>query len=665
MSSPAEIYADIVLHDTWFDWTDKSITADTITKKIIGEVSYWDLPEFVGMEPWEIERKILFEHGRPQFAGVSKYGKDIYRHFLALMKLMFPSTDITPALADATMFFCKGIGGGNKKILNLIGSQNSGKSASGCRIPFVCLYIDPEYSICYVANPFDNAADSTVWGDIEELWDQLVEAHPNDTGKGLSEASALFPWGRKYANRMLELVPNIPKAGRIELRNIKHVGKYKGSKTRGKDVNRGFFIVDIDEINEVENMSFLTTLSNISSQDAFQAITTQNYKDPEDMGGQITEPSGAFGGPTSLEQLDVDEDAWWHSSRSSVTLRFDGLRSPNILAGRTIYPKLFKDTERIRIIDDYGIHSPEYYSQVRSFPARNDETNSVLSRAKISASRHTDAFYSMHRVAGAASFCDPAFGGRDKAVWGCGYWGPATVTNAEGNQEETELLVFKDFFHDLSLVKDAIYNDFWIDRMKAAGIDVSWVTLGSEVSYEDQIAIQCKELNRKHGVPANCFGYDFSMRPDIVSSVNRIIGFSAVAFDYNKEPEGVFLHNIKKNSEDCCKNRCTELAFLAADYFLTKQIRGGSFIEAAVTQLSRTRYETKNGKYVAEDKRAYKARWQQVSPDRRDVLMGICAMVHMRGFRQSGFGSKSHAKSAFAQLADAGHGRSKTLKRLR
>lgn len=661
---PKDPFAGVVLHDSLFDWSDPALDADAITKRIIGKVSYWDLPEFAGMKPWEIERKILFDHGRPNFAKPTRYGKPAYQHMLALMRLMFPQTDITPALADATMFFCIGIGGGNKKILNLIGSQNAGKSAAGCRIPFVCIYIDPHYSVCYVANPFDSAAESTVWGDIEELWDQLCEAHPNDTGTGYSDASSLFPWGRKYANKQLEFIPNIPKAAKIELRNVKHVGKYKGSKARGKDVDRGFMLLDIDEINEIDNMSFLPMLSNIASQDGFMAITTQNYKDPEDMGGLITEPVGTYGGPTSIDQLDPDVDAWWHSSRSSITLRFDGLRSPNILAGRVVYPKLFKDSDRVRIVNDYGIQSPEYFSQVRSFPARNDDTNSVLSRAKISASRHTDSFFTLHKISGSVSFCDPAFGGRDKAVWGCAHFGPATVQDAEGVQQQVELLVFRDFFHNLKLVKDAIYNEWWFDRMKAAGIDTSGITRDSEVSYEDQIAIQCRELNREHGVPANCFGYDFSMRPDIVSSMNRMIGFSASAFNYNLDPEGVFLQNIKKDSKDCCKNRCTELAFLAADFFLTKQIRGGSFIVGATTQLSRTRYTTVNKKYVAEGKKEYKARWQQVSPDQRDVLMGICAMAARRGFRRDVVSGGSKAPvSVFAELTSARFGWSKTSKR--
>jgi len=660
-------FQGIVLNHDRLDWDDPELDADSITEALIGSdpYEYWDLDEYSELKPWEVERKILFEAKRPNWGGTSLHGKPYYQHMLTLIKLLFPDTDITPSLADAVMFFCIGIGGANRKILNLIGSANSGKSASGCRIAFAIMYVDPEYTVVYVANPFDSASDSTVWGDIEELWDQLCEAHPNNTGEGFPESSSLFPWGRKYANRMLEFVPNIPKAARIELRNTKHVGKYKGSKTRGKDVDRGVMLIVVDEVNEIENLAFLTTLANISQQDAFFAITSQNFKNEEDMGGRLAEPRSTFGGPDSYELLNIETDVWWHSAVSSVTLRFDGHKSPNILSGRTIYKKLFKLENLQQMKDDYGEASPAYFSQVRSFPARNDETNSVLSRAKISSSRHKDPFFTILQLTGSVAFCDPAFGGRDKAVWGYAIFGTAKVTDAEGNEVIQEIIIFKDSFRVVKLTKDATYNEWWFDRLRAAGIPTAEFTKDGIVSPEDQIAIQCFEWNKEAGISPNSFGYDFSMRPDIVSSMNKVLGFSSHAFNYNLEPEGLMIQNIKKNSKDCCKNRSTELAFLASDVFLTKQVRGGNHIETAITQLSRTLYETVNKKFISEGKKEYKARWQQVSPDHRDVLMGIVGMAHRRGFRQQAVVSGGkRGSTAWEIISKRGIGKRKIGKHL-
>lgn len=660
-------FTGIQLNHDRIDWTRTDLSADSITKTLLGLHDHWDAPEFEGISPLYIERKILFDARRPNWGGVSAYGKPYWQHFCSMLKLMFPDTDITPSLADAVMFFCTGIGGGLKKIENLIGSQNSGKSAGAVRIAFGIMFIDPEYSNVFVANPFDNAADSTVWGDVEELWDQLTEHHPNTTGVGNADATSLFPHGKKYQAKQLDLVPGLPKAGSIVLRNVKHVGKFKGSKSRGKDITRGVMLLIIDEVNEIDNMAFLTTLTNIVSQDQFFVITSQNFKNEEDMGGRLTEPVGTYGGPTSFEDLELEVDIWWHSSRSSVTLRFDGHKSPNILSGKTIYPKLFKMENLQRMKDDYGEQSPDYYSQVRSFPVRGEEVNSVLSRAKISASRHRDTFFALNGQPTRVAFCDPAFGGRDKAKFGWAEFGPAYVTDGEGRQQAQELIVFREHFRSLRLVKGATYpgdGDYWAERMRNAGIDLGDYTHGAEISFEEQIAIQCREICLEQRIPFANFGYDFSMRPDIVSAVSRIMGFNAVAFDYNQGPEGVFLQNIKKDSKDVCKNRNTELAFLAADYFLTRQLRGGSFIESAVTQLSRTIYETVNRKYVSEGKKEYKARWQQVSPDDRDALMGIAGMASLRGFRSERVGrGRQGERSVWSQIAAGNKGKSRVVKR--
>jgi hypothetical protein len=656
-------YANVTLHHEKIDWSSPKLSADSITSTLIGSCAYWDHDDFEGMGPHEIEKDILFSAGRDQWHLDSPYGKPYYQHFLTLMKVLFPKTDITPSIADAVLFFCLGLG--FKKILNLIGSQNAGKSAGAVRIVFVAMYIDPEYTVVSVANPFDNAADSTVWGDVEELWDELCETWPCE---GKKDVPSLFPNGVKYANKRLEFIPNLPKAGRIELKNVKHVGKYKGSKTRGKQTDRGVMFVIVDEINEIDNYSFLTTLENISSQDAFFAITSQNFKDEEDMGGQITSPVPKFGGPENFSDLNVETDLFWHSAKASITLRFDGHRAPNILAGRIIYPYLLKQTDLNRLSESGGgEQSMTYYSQVRSFPIRGSEVTSVLSKAKTSASRHLDPHYQLQHIKGTVAFCDPAFGGQDSAVYGFCKFGMGTVLDSGGVAVDQELMVFTSHMVKLKFVNEATYNDYWFERMRAAGISTNDFVLGSEVSPEDQVAIQCAELNRQNGVVASNFGYDFSMRPDIVSSMNRIIGFSTVAFDYNQGPSGVFLRGIKQESTDYCHDRVTELAFLTADLFLTKQVRGGEFIDTAIVQLQRTLHEPKNKKRKAEKKAEYKSRWQGRSPDERDVLMGLAGLAVTRGFRSDSLKNSSGngGISPFSSVLDTGAGRSRIARPLR
>lgn len=658
-----DFFADVVLHHDRIDWSDKTLTPDDITLLLLGGQDHWD-EAWSRNQAMEFEKNLLFEARRPNWGGISPYGKPYYQHMLSLGKLMFPDVDITPTLADTVMFFCMCVGGGRRKILNLIGSQNAGKSFSCSFLALVLMYIDVEASTVFIANPYDKSSDSQEWGSLLVLWYKLVKAHPNKTGTGHHDATWLFPFGKVYADRYIELMPNLPRAGKIELRGVKNEGKYRGTKGAHDDVTRGVILMIVGEINLIDNYAFLDMTANLKSQPQYLALTNQNFKDTQDLGGQITEPTGMFGGPSTFDELDIDADQWWHSAKSSITLRFDGHRSPNILLGKDIYPKLFT-LENLQTQLEGGEGHPDYFSQVRSFPVRGEESNSVLSRAKISSSRHKDSFYVMQPGATRGGFLDPAFGGRDKAKFGWSEWGRATVTDGEGNQVESELMVFRDFFRTMKLVKGATYpgdDDYWKKRMERAGIPLVEFTEGSELSYEDQIAIQVREIALEHHIPFANIGYDFSMRPDIVSSMNKIIGFMTVPFDYNQGPKGAMIQNIKKNSLDCCKNRCTELGFLAADLFLTKQVRGGSFIESAIMQLSRTTYETENTKkYLIEGKKEFKARYQGVSPDDRDVLMGLAGIAEMRGFRQAvaGLAQQPTGSSLFSRIQSTGVGRKK------
>ena len=656
-------YASIPLGFTRFDWTDPTLDAECIGMELMGYVDYHDLPEFEGMKPWEIERQILFDLGRKNWGGLSPYSKPAYEHMLVLTKLMFPQTFITPAIFDIFSFFCTNFTH-NRKGLHLIGSQNAGKSFGSCILAFVTLYIDPSHSATFVANPSLKSSDSQAWGTIKELWGELVEAHPVRKGQGDSDASALFPKGRLYRDRVLDLGGGLPKAGVIKLQSVKDEGNFRGIKAFGKDVGRGVVLLIVDEINMNKSHAFYDMIDNLQSQPAFMAISSQNYTDPESLGGRITEPTGLFGGPDKLDDLDIEDDQYWHCQKSGVCLRLDGHRSPNILANRNIYDKLFTLENRQTLKENGGEESPSYYCQARSFPVVGNADKSVLSKAKISASRHLDPFFTMKSIKEVIGFCDPAFGGQDQAVIGFSKFGQASVTEADGSIVDQELMIFDDFFHNIPLVKGAVVNEYWIDRLKEADIDINQFTLGSDISYEDQVAIGCKEWCKKKGVKSSNFGFDFSMRADCVASFYKVFGPAVQAFDYNAKPEGTMLQNVKKNSEDYCKNRNTELHMLAADLFLTKQVRGGGFIGTAITQLSRTHVATignaADAKKLTEDKKTYKDRWSGKSPDHRDVLCSLAGLAIRRGFRQAQItGGQTNGKSIWSKISALGIGQSK------
>ena len=628
-------FKDFKLHDTLFDWSDESIDANFITRSLMGSVSYWNNPEFgrlhddegkvirEALEPYEIEKEILFEAGREAWGFTSIYGKPYYMHFLTLMGLLDDQTDITPSIADCVQIFCMSFTYGIK-VINLIGSQNAGKSAGSVRICFCCFYIDPEYTSIYVANPFNNTADSTVWGDVLEMWSNICRTHPHPDKE---DATYLFPRGFVYRDKLITAVPNIAKAGFIKLQDPKKESKFKGGKTaKGEDATRGLILHVIDEVNEIGDFAYLNVLPNLSSQN-FVCLTSQNFKSEDDLGGMLCQPIVRYSGDKqSYADLEVDEDYLWSSDYRSMTLRFDGKRAVNLLAKRVIYSYLFKQEDWDRLAES-GMQSDTFFSQARSFPVRGEDTDKILTKSKLSGSQYRDSWFTLTGHHTKVSFCDPSFGGRDKALWGFASFGPAMVKDPQGNSREEKLFVISNHFVKLKFVKDAIYNEYWVDRMVSSGIPIQGITMGSEVSVDDQIAIQCAELNYRYGVSGNHFGYDFSMRPNVVTAMNKFVGFNSKAFDYNILPEGYYMESYKQDTSDFCKDRITELCYLTADLFNTRQFRGGDFCKEAIVQLCRTAVTTVNKKKKAMNKREYKKDWRGISPDDRDTILGLVGMA--------------------------------------
>lgn len=619
----------LVLHTDRIDWTNSPRpTPDSVTRQFIGPFHYWSLPQFQGMSAAEIEISILSGTDVLKWKGSSPW-KPFYQHFLTLTKILCPSKDITPSLADVVMLFCAGIGRG-RKITNMIGSQNSGKSSLTALLVMTCMAINPTINFALIANPFKTTSESTIWGDFKEVYEEITQNHPD-----------LWPESRLHADKRIVLV-KVPKAGYVEIRPVDDVGKLLGTKTKKIRRDDGTYITPLmlmvlDEVNRVKSPAFLEGLSNITSQEGFYAHTSQNFKDPADMGGRLAEPRSFHGSPDSYDQLTHDMRVWYSFS-SSITIRFNGLLSPNLLAhcepGEEIYPYLFKIVNLEHIIETYGKQSPEYYSQVLSFPVDTMEVTSVISSSTIRRSRIEDPHYTMIKRLGKVAFGDPAFGGSDLCLWGSFLVALCKVADPGGHYTDQTLFISESQMRRMKLNRDLLVDSAFLMRLSALSvrhrIDLAHFIEGKPVSYEDQIAVQYAEHCIANSIPYNCFGYDSSMRHEIMNSVFRIMGSEPVSFGYNEPPKGFFLRGLKKNSEDCCGDRISELAFMAADLIDNKQVRGES-LSPALIQLSRTQFKERGGKRFVEKKKEYKDRWSGVSPDARDVFLGGVGMAARTG----------------------------------
>ena len=635
---------------------------------------YWQNEEFEGLNPIDIEARIIRDVGRAAYGGYSPYGKPIYVHWLTMTKLMFPDTDITPVLADITELFLVSFGHG-RKYLHLLGSQDSGKSSTIARLIFGCMKVDSKHTFAPVASPFVNTAETIIWGDILELFDQLCEHHPlDDTGH---KATSVFPQARVKEGRINFTAEGSGKAGWAAVRNLKKAGKLIGSKNIGSDPRVGIGLIPFDELNRAENTGFTTELANVAGQDWFQMVTAQNPVDEDDVGGQFCAPKIWKGwGYASFDDIRKEMPTIWPTEKSGIAYRLNGLDSVNMRIGKIIYPYQFHHKKHQRLIDDYGEQSPEYYSQCLALFAGAEIDVRLLSQSRVSKSKHDDEFFTLRNVKGKILFCDPAHTGKgDKAAVGWAEFGDGIITNTDGSQDEIPLFVIREPMEHIKFVNNFTWEadaddteNLFVKKFAELGCDFNDITVGAPITYEEQIALRMAEIAKTKNIPYRNVGYDFSMRYEMVAAATMIMGNDPVPFDYNTKAIGYELHRTKENTADKCpqsNGRTFELGHLAADLFNSKQLRGGQHIRVAIIQTCKTRILDDKPHKPFEKKAEYKARNENKSPDERDTFFGMVGMAFLRGFRNKPVHvAQVGSESVFKRSLKNGRGRRKIGKRI-
>ena len=148
------------------------------------------------------------------------------------------------------------------------------------------------------------------------------------------------------------------------------VGKFIGIKQKR-------VILIGDELSELSEAILQSGLSNLSKNPYFQMIGMSNPASRFDAFGVWAEPREGW------DMVDVMRDDEWETKWGGKYIRLDGERSPNILAGETIYP--FIQTQEM--IDEtkalLGETSRGYMRMVRAIFFDSDETEGIYSEAEL------------------------------------------------------------------------------------------------------------------------------------------------------------------------------------------------------------------------------------------------------------------------------------------
>lgn len=175
-------------------------------------------------------------------------------------------------------------------------------------------------------------------------------------------------------------------------------------------------IVVVDEMPYTPEAIVEATVNLDSGSQRFQFIGLGNADDQLDPHGRMCEPRNGW------DSIDVDSEQW--ETKRGVCIHLDGLKSPNVLAGKAIYPGLLNQADIDNIIDINGVDSPAFWQMRRGFWAPEGVQKTVLTMPMITKARSQDQpIYDQGFNLGAA--LDPAFEGGDRCVlrFGkCGYY---------------------------------------------------------------------------------------------------------------------------------------------------------------------------------------------------------------------------------------------------
>lgn len=466
--------------------------------------------------------------------------------------------------------------------LSVAGSASSGKSGTFAVMGIVEFLSSPINTKVLLTSTSKGASKNRIWGSVTQYWNAL----PDGLGVGKLVdylcKIRLIEDGKIYDKFGLELIACEPKKEKDA------IGKLIGFKAER-------LILIADELPELTEAVLNAALSNLSFNPYFRMVGLGNPKSYFDAFGIFSKPKDGW------ESISQESESW--ETLYGKCLRLDGEKSPNVLAGKTVYkfgmPTLETIEEKRRTL---GVNSPEYWRMVRGFWSPTGAEDTIYSEADIFAYGGAEKVTWQSPPLKLAGL-DPNFTyGGDAAMARVGYIG----TTTKG------LLVLQ--------VEPCV--ELRVD-MRVKG------------PHGEQLAQKFKAFCEEHGVVAYNTAVDSTgggasfcdILAMLWSDMVLQVGFGGAATDRIVSETDPVPAKIRY------ENRVTQLWYAGVDLLRNGQLRG---IEKETTaELTARKYSTRKApphpkdtlgiQYCVEPKKAMKARIGS-SPDRADCL---CVLIEL------------------------------------
>jgi len=177
-------------------------------------------------------------------------------------------------------------------------------------------------------------------------------------------------------------------------------------KIRGRHKPR--MLVLIDEGTGAQQAIVDSCLNLQTGCERFQLGMLGNPSSYFDQHGRLSEPENGWNSVT------VDTERW-KTKRGGICIHLDGLKAPNVLAGRKKYPGMIGQDDIDLAARQYGENSPRFWQERRGFWPPEGLTKTVLTEAMIEKFHARDTAIWVGEPELVASL-DPAFEGGDRRV---------------------------------------------------------------------------------------------------------------------------------------------------------------------------------------------------------------------------------------------------------
>lgn len=546
--------------------------------------------------PIKVELYCYLKNHTPEKGGLGRAG-----HLINAMKLLWPETYQGewergyPKLRPHMVEFIKDYCSGDYDTMILIGHAGAGKSHDIARV------VTAEYLASY-HDTIVTLTSTDLKGLKDRIWSEVVSAIKSARGEykfdfttsphPLAVPMVYVDGGKlEKADDRKHIIRGIP-VGRDE----NAVGKIQG--VHSKRCNR----LVVDEAQETPP-AVLRARANLMVDKDFKSVLLANATNRHTPFGELCEPVDGW------DSVDPEHDFSWEcksgwvesAGRSRTKLyRLDATRSPNVLAGRVIYPYLITKEKLEMMASEFGENSVYYWAFGRGFFAPDNAEDKIIpEQAVVEASREADYFFEPPLSIAAI---DPAYEGGDKFCY----------VSAEVGKSAQTLQPLVKLRRRVHVRKEGDPGEP-LARTLARRV--------MELCKEDNVA------------PRNLISDFTGASRDVVSQLQTMWGMEVIGCSFaGGATERKILDTDEKEADRLYDRLVSEMCFATKAFMEAGIIRGmgGEQFSEMRTQLVARTYTLSKEKRVVQTKKAMR-KLVRYSPDDADCLNLIVELCRRRG----------------------------------